>query len=157
MANGYAENSFPRRLIINSCLSLTQLTCSPSCSLNKDIVFVPVWRIQNDLIRIPLFKLTRIQIDIKLNYSKVNLPILFILANIPIMGSLPTNSLDLPPSTSPEARGSVIIPFLVVSHCSKNYMGPGENRGLPLSPCPISILKILSPFFSRTYSLKTSL
>ena len=82
MANGYAENTFPHRLIINSCLSLTQLTCSPSCSLNKDIVFVPLWRIQNDLIRIPLFKLTRIQIDIKLNYSKVNLPILFILANL---------------------------------------------------------------------------
>ena len=66
------------------------------------------------------------------------------------MGRLPTNSLD-PPSTSPEAGGSVIIPFLGVSHWHKtlllkSYMGPGENRGLPLSRCPISILKFLNPF-----------
>ena len=37
------------------------------------------------------------------------------------MGRLPTNSLD-PPSTSPEAGGSVIIPFLGVSHWHKTLL-----------------------------------
>ena len=56
------------------------------------------------------------------------------------------------PSTNPEAMEALSLSLsymcvrLTQNLSSQNYMGPGENRGLPLSRCPISILKFPNPW-----------